>query len=152
MTSKEFSENFGESTIKVIILGILTFGIYFFIWLSERRRGWKDLAGKEVFNKNLLIAAAICSGLSSYLSIIQIALYGRVHGTDIFSVSYSILMIVISWKIGNWFELYCAKEFKVDLKVNKILLILFNIFYLNYLFNTLPRRAEKQQLLHGYTN
>ena len=38
MTAKEFSQNFGESTIKVIILGVVTFGIYFFIWIAERRK------------------------------------------------------------------------------------------------------------------
>lgn len=149
MTAKEFSDTFGESTIKVIILGIVTFGIYFFIWIAERRRELNKLAGQEIFNNNLLIAAAIFSGLSTFLSMVQIAMTGDTSVSDIFSFVYSILIVVIAWKLGKWFELYCAKEFKVDVKVNKFLLIIFNIFYLNYLFNVLSEHAEKQQLLRG---
>ncbi len=147
MTPKQFSEIFGDSTIKVIILGLLTAGIYFFIWIAERKRQWDKLAGKEVFNENLLISAAIASGLSTFFSMSQIAGYNDASMANIFSFIYSILMVVIAWKIGVWFELYCAKEFKVDIKVNKILLIIFNIFYINYLFNTLPFEAEKELLL-----
>jgi hypothetical protein len=143
MTAKEFSQNFGESTIKVIILGVVTFGIYFFIWIAERRKELNTLAEQEIFNNNLLIAAAICSGMSTFLSTIQIALTGNTGSSNMFSLGYSILMIIISWKIGKWFELYCTKEFKIDLKVNKFLLVFFNIFYLNYLFNTLSVRVEK---------
>lgn len=53
MTAKEFSQNFGESTIKVIILGVVTFGIYFFIWIAERRKELNTLAEQEIFNNNI---------------------------------------------------------------------------------------------------
>jgi hypothetical protein len=131
MNAKEFYNEFSESTIKVIILGAVTYGVYYFIWIAERRRKMNELAGYEIFNYKLLVAAAICSGLSSFITLTT----GFI--SDPFQWNYGILIILIIWKIGAWFESYCANEYNIDIKMNKFFLFVGNIFYLNYLINKL---------------
>jgi len=157
MTPKQFSENFGESMATLIILTIISAGIYPIKWLAERYKEWNELAGKKIYNNQLFIAVIICQGLSIiFPSIGNLFFVDTVTpGTSTISIANTffifgklsiriggVLMIIIAWKIGKWFESYCEKEFKLNIKVNKILLILFNIFYLNYLFLKLPILAN----------
>lgn len=144
-TLSSLKDKFGEGTLKLILLGIFTFGIYFFIWLAERRKAMDELAGKEVFDVKLMIAAALASGFSTLFTVVSAAMNS--HWIDPFSLIYGILFIVISFKVATFFELYIAKEFKIDVKFNKFLLILFNIMYLNYKINELPKIEEKANLL-----
>ncbi len=133
MDALRFKEEFGESTLQLFLLGTLSFGIYYFIWLAERRKPLNELANFDIYDKNLLIFAAIFNGLPALLSSMNnpsllIFIY-------LLEIAYSVLIIVITWKIGKWFEGFANRWWGVEIKANGFLLVLFNIFYVNYLFN-----------------
>lgn len=146
---KELSEKFGEKTSIMVILSIFTFGIYYFVWLSERRKEINKIAGAEIINNKMVISAALCAGLSIILQTIILAIDGDFPIDILFNSAYSILIIMIAWNIGRWLELYVAQEYKIDLKVNKILIILFNLLYINYLFNDLTNIEAKYNALRS---
>ena len=146
---KELSEKFGEKTSIMVILSIFTFGIYYFVWLSERRKEINKIAGTEIINNKMVIAAALCAGLSIILQTIILTIDGDFPIDIFFNFAYSILIIMIAWNIGRWLELYVAQEYKIDLKVNKILIILFNLLYINYLFNDLTNIEAKYNALRS---
>ncbi len=142
MTPYEFKEEFGDSTTRVVLLGMVTFGIYYFIWLAERRKPMNNLAGKEIYDKNMLIFAAIFGGLTGILAPMKFT------GVEIlivwFNIGYSILMIIMAWKIGVWFENYSLAQWGIKLKASRFLLVIFNIFYVNYLINRIVQLYEQQ--------
>jgi len=143
MTPMEFKEEFGDSTTRVVLLGMVTFGIYYFIWLAERRKPMNRLAEKEIYDKNMLIFAAVFGGLTSILAPMNVA------GVEIlivwFNIAYSVLMIVMAWKIGAWLEKYSLYNWGIKLKASRFLLIIFNIFYVNYLINKVASLDEQQK-------
>lgn len=139
MNPMELKKEFGESTLKVVILAIISYGIYYFIWIADRRKKLNELAGKEVFNFNLLIAAAVCLGLSFFIAIIRLYSAGDTGYSIIFSIAYGILIIIIAWNIASFLELYLSQNYKIDVKLNKVLVVIFNIFYINYYFNNLDK-------------
>lgn len=133
MGVREFREEFAEDTAKVVLLGMVTLGIYWFIWLSERRKPMNKLSDKEIYNKSLMIYAAISSGISTLLASYNAA--SMAIFVALFNLIYNVLMIVIAWKIGLWLESFSFSEWKIEVKANRFLLIIFNIFYVNYLIN-----------------
>ncbi len=143
MTPMEFKEEFGDSTTRVVLLGMVTFGIYYFIWLAERRKPMNRLAEKEIYDKNMLIFTAVFGGLTSILAPLNVA------GVEIlivwFNVAYSVLMIVMAWKIGVWLEQYSFYQWGIKLKASRFLLVIFNIFYVNYLINRIAELDAQQK-------
>ncbi len=143
MTPREFKEEFGDSTTRVVLLGMVTFGIYYFIWLAERRKPMNRLAEKEIYDKNMLIFAAVFGGLTSMLAPISVA------GVEIlivwFNIAYSVLIIVMAWKIGVWLEQYSFYQWGIKLKASRFLFVIFNIFYVNYLINKIALLDEQQK-------
>ncbi len=133
INAKEFSEEFGESTTKLVALGFLTFGIYYFIWLAERRKPLNRIANREIYDYNLLIYAAICGGLPAVIS--SLNLTPLIPVIFLLEITYSLLMIIISWKLGKWLEVYARNSWHTDWRANGFLLVIFNIFYVNYLIN-----------------
>ncbi len=133
MTPKEFCQEFGYSTTMVVLLGMVTFGIYYFIWLAERRKPMNDIAQKEIYDKNMLIFAAVFGGLTSMLAPVNIP--GIAILIVWFNIAYSVLMIVMAWKIGVWLENYSLNQWGIKIKASRFLLVIFNIFYVNYLIN-----------------
>jgi hypothetical protein len=137
MTINELKDEFGESTGKLVILVIATLGIYYFIWFAQRRKKFNELAGEKVFSFNLLLAAAVCTALSDILTQVQSAMTGDTGYSDIFSFTYGILVCVISWKIASFLEVYLSQNHKIDIKLNRFLVVILNLFYINYYFNNL---------------
>lgn len=148
MRLSELKNEFGENTGRLILLGIVTFGIYFFIWLVRREKKFDELAGEKVYDPNLMIAAAVCTGLSSAIDRITdsgiVALIG-----DLASIAYGVLFVIIAFKIARFLELYIAKTSKIDVHLNRFLLVIFNIFYVNYFFNSLDVVEAKHNALKG---
>jgi hypothetical protein len=144
MTAQEFQEEFGESTLRLFLLGFLTFGIYYFIWFADKRRGMNKLANREIYDANLLIYAAICSGLPFVLNSLHIVITAPF--ILISELVYSIIMLMIAWKVGKWFDEFSKRWWGIDLKVNSILLVIVNIFYLNYLINKAAQMEKSKNL------
>ncbi len=137
-----FVKEFGEPTLQVIVLGFLTFGVYYFIWIAERRKKLNEIANKEIFDKNFLIYAAICSGLPGIFASLHIRLI--MPAILILQIAYSAFMIAISWQMGKWLEEYANTQWGIELRVNTFLLLFFNILYVNYLINKIADMEIKE--------
>jgi len=66
---------------------------------------------------------------------------------DPFSIVYGIMFVVIAFRIANFFELYIAKVYKINVRFNRFLLIIFNVIYVNYKINDLPNIVRKEEYL-----
>ncbi len=142
MTPSEFQKQFGDSTIRVVLLGMFTFGIYYFIWLAERRKPMNELASREIYDHNMLIFAAVFGGLTTMLTSVNIPAVAIL--IIWFDVAYSVIMVIIAWKIGVWLEEYSKHKWLIELKASRFLLVIFNIFYVNYLINKIAEIDRKQ--------
>jgi hypothetical protein len=153
----EFKEKLKpENTLLFVVYSILSGSIYSLIWLTEKKRIFEAMSktGIEVIDKTLIIAAAICYGdifALLIMAIIGVEEYSHI-GQTMFALFYfagTAILIVIAFKCANVLEKFISSKFKVNLRLNRILLLLFSLFYINYIMNNIDTVIEKQKTLEN---
>jgi len=136
---KEFQENINIKTSKLVLLSIVTGGIYPILWLFKNYRYFDEVTEVKTANSDYIIWLAVCTGLVhvSYIGVL-------------FSLASGILYLVWAYRAKSALENYAAKC-RVDLKMNGIYVFLFNIFYINYCINKLPELEKKYKNLNQST-
>lgn len=136
-------------TLNMVLLAIVTAGGYFILWLTERYKIFNRIAGKEIVSRNFIIWVAALMGLSIYLDIAATEAEGLQALSSLVDLAWGIMLIVMSFKTAEAMELYFAKNFQAQVKFNKFYLIIFNIYYINYMINALDDIERKHEMLTG---
>ncbi len=140
------TDKIGMKTWHVLALGMVTFGIYYIIWLLDRYKVFNEMANSEIISRNFIVSIAILMGISLLLGSLgdpTIALFA-----SLIDLAWGIMLIMMSFKVSKTMEDFYAQKFKLDLKFNKFYLVLFNIFYINYCVNELVEIERKESFLN----
>lgn len=140
-----------EKTLKMVLLGSVTFGIYYVMWLMERYKGFNRLAGREIVSRNFILGIVVLMGIS-----IIVDLVGTEAGSEfvvglsaLIDLAYGVMCIIIAFRVSKAMEMYFAEHYRADIKFNAVYLVLFNLFYINYTINDWDQMVQKKRVIHG---
>lgn len=137
--SKEFKK---ISVIWIVVLTLLTFGIYIPIWFLKQREAINNLHSQEKLDKNIFIVMLVLFGAVIIVSFFQIGLLagGNVANdidmiTTVLNLIPSLILLWQIFKVRRIFIDHFNDYLKKDFEVSGLLTFLFNIMYFQYLIN-----------------
>jgi hypothetical protein len=130
MEIMDMKKELAEKTIVLLPLTIVTGLFYYVIWFLERYKTFNKIAKEEIISRNYIIGMAVLLGLH-YLAIIMTDYGGP------FVLFFLVVVIASSFRIATALEQHYKSKLNQELKFNRTLLVIFNIFYINYFFNGL---------------
>lgn len=130
------------STIKLILLSFITFGIYWYIWLWKLITDVNKLYPQKRIHRlgwfEVLISLDIASYIMQYKGI-QINLI--LNAADL---SWIIVQLILAIQILKNIENYVKHEFSINIKHSTIGWLFFGCFYINYKINRLAYTIRKE--------
>jgi len=138
-----------QSTLKFIILSIITLGTYIYMWGYKNTDDFvKEMNGANL-SKNFFIFLGFTNFVNTIIYYILTNPYIIKENTQVMLIYISLMFFLIDlyycFKIRNLLINYVAINFKFKLKVNCLLVFLFSYFYINYKFNTLEKQYLKNK-------
>lgn len=137
MEIMDMKNKLGEKTASMLLLTIVTGLFYYVIWFLERYKTFNKMAKEEIITRNCVLGMAILLGIH-YLAIIMTNYGGP------FVLLFLVVIIAFSFRIATALEQYYESELNQTLKFNRALLIVFNVFYINYFFMGLEKVEPRQ--------
>jgi hypothetical protein len=137
MNIMEMKQELGEKTAGMLLLTIVTGLFYYVIWFLERYKTFNKIAKEEIISRNYVIGMAVLLGLH-YLAIIMTDYGGP------FVLLFLVVVIAPCFRIAAALEQHYTSELNAELKFNRALLVIFNIFYIAYFFNGLSKVEPMQ--------
>lgn len=143
----DLHEQVNMTTGKLVLLTVLTMGIYPVLWVAKTNDQIKKVSNTEVVSESYPIWMAGCAGWA--------AVFASAHNNDanmfglLFNLALAVLYVIWAFKAKAVIENYVVSTFRVDPGLNNAYAIIFNIFYICYCINDLPEAQKKQQLLSG---
>lgn len=126
----------GQSTWAMVLLSIVTIGFYLPFWLFERYKVFNEIAGQEIISRSYvvwtLIVGTVAEGCVSAGNLLLFDFENEKMAeyfwsmSDILNFAFAIMCIMAAFKIGK------VLEDKSGIKLNKILLVIFNLFYIHH--------------------
>ena len=137
----ELQETINTTTLKLVLLAIVTGGIYLLLWMYRHCANIEQITKSKIAGETFFIWAAVLCGLGS--------LFQTIDGDaseigSIFMFAYSVLIIVWAFKARKALEQYAVSH-KIFLKMGTLYTILFSVIYINYCINKLPEIQWQQQ-------
>jgi len=146
-------EEINLGTWNFVLLTTLSGGIYGYIWLILNtpiiEKETESKIANSIYLKSIIIFAGLYNIATITITTQNIALLqsGNHH---IISLPYFLgfiapaLLIIWSYKARSAISNYSLKKLGVNININPIWTFIFNIYYINYCINSLPRIKEKQ--------
>jgi len=139
---------FNEKTFNFFILNAITFNIYLVFWLVERYKIFNQMAGRTIVSRTMLIVLLVLITLPSEILASYILDYGVGGGLYfllyILAMAWLVPYYMIVFSISKTMQFFYLDKFGVDLKFNTFYLILFGLFYINYMINDLEMVEQKE--------
>lgn len=129
------------STGMLVLLQLITLGIYPVIWLYKHMKVVNEIVGAEMISEMFLTVQIILTILN------LICLFSGFGG--LFGLIAGIIWIVWAFKARTILVNYAAKQLNVDLRTNGVWVFFFTLFYINYCINDLPNVASRQTALRA---
>ncbi len=128
------------STIKLVLLSILTLGFYWYVWLWKLITDINKLYPTKYIHRCKWFAALILTEcLSIYMNIKGIQESFIINGAD---VIWNIIHLLLALQILKNIENYVKNEFDLDIKHNPLGWLFFGCFYINAKINRLPQSIK----------
>ena len=135
-------------------MSLITGGIYPTLWIQKHCSSIERITKAKIADETFIIWLAVCLGLNYTL-----AYWGTELGLepglalrrieDLAGLAWLGLLIYWSFKARNALQEYALTELRIDLKMNVLYTVLFDIFYINYCINDLPEEYRRQQVLNS---
>ncbi|OCG00812.1 DUF4234 domain-containing protein [Gilliamella sp. wkB112] len=138
-TIVELKKENNLSTFKFIIWSLITIGIYQLVWVYRVNKSIKKLLGVEVKSNAYIETIIILYFAPFFIALIGVitAIFYLKNLNNI--IDYIGLFMWIEWANFARYVLtyYCLGEYNIKLKTKSFYVIIFNVFYINYLINYL---------------
>lgn len=143
----EMKDKIDTKTLNLVLLTIVTAGIYLFLWLYRSNQIISETTKVRLVDNTYIVWLAVCLGLSGAFSGTGDEVFDFVSGALV--IATNVLYIVWAFKAKKAISEYALTEHKVDLRMNAIYTFFLSAFYINYCVNDLPEEQRKQQILSG---
>jgi hypothetical protein len=140
----ELKDNINIKTINLVLLSMVTFGIYNILWLNDNYKIIDKVTKIKTADNNFIIWLATCIGLSGlFFDMADLEFpFFEIIG-NILWVAFEVLYIVWAFRAKKALQEYALNNYKIDLKMNTFYVFLFNILYINYCINELAETQPK---------
>lgn len=145
----ELKDQINTKTINLVLLAIVTAGIYPILWLYENYKIIDKETKMRTADNTYIIWIAVCAGLSGLFSGTGEEIMDVIIG--ILTIASMVLYIVWAFRAKKALQEYALNDHKIDLRMNGFYTFLFTIYYINYCINDLPEAQRKHQVLTGQT-
>lgn len=130
---------FNISTGILVLLQIVTLGIYPLVWLARRKHAANAIVGDELVSETFMVTIIVLTALSLLLI--------PTGFSSLFSLAVGIMWIVWSFKARRILQTYAATQCQTALRMNSLYTFFFTVFYVNYCINDLPHITQRQTAL-----
>ncbi|MBR7780454.1 DUF4234 domain-containing protein, partial [Undibacterium rugosum] len=143
----ELKDEIQTKTLHLILLTIITSGLYPLLWLTRHHDTFNRITKKQTINMKYIVWMAIFTGICLALrdardkSAILMFFGAYIVG--------SILFLIWAFRAKSALQNYALNTFKIDLRMNPVYTFFFTIFYINYCINDLPEVLRRQKILTG---
>jgi len=145
----DLKDAINTKTIDLVLLTIVTAGIYPLMWMFKNQGIINKITNKEFSGDKFIIWIAVCAGLSMTLQFTGEDALDVI--SQLLSLASSILFIVWAFKAKSALQEYALNTHKIDFRMKVFYTLIFNVYYINYCFNDLPESKRKQDILKGNT-
>lgn len=127
------------STLKFIFFSIVTLDIYELVWIYQTNQSINKRLGVKVKSQSYIILLSVLvtiSFLDNVLSLLELNNPFEKFNNIIDIIKY---LMFVEWSNYARYVLtyYCLGEYNLNVKTKSFYMILFNIYYINYLINFL---------------
>ncbi len=129
------------STWLLVLLDVVTIGIYPLIWMWQKREAINKEVGAVLISDTFIIVMAIMTALNLICVVTDYGSY--------FGLAAGIGWIVFGFKARKILVAYALSELKIDLRMNGFYTFLFTLFYVVYCINNLPALSDRQSMLRA---
>ena len=144
---KELPEKINTKTSRLFWLTVFTGGIYPILWLFAKYPKMDEITSIRTADDSFIISIAVCFGFGGFLSHSEFGLFSAAGTFLLFGAFF--LYVFWSFKARSALQDYAHVNFGIDLKMNKIFTVVFNVFYINYCINQLPEEQQKGHPTYG---
>jgi len=128
------------STFKLIFLSIITFGIYWYIWLWKLITDINNLYPKKyIYRFGWFAVLLFLESVAIYMRLNDIQ---SKHLFNIAEVSIYFVQLILALQILKNLENYLKNEFSLNVKHNVLGWLILGCFYINYCINRLPHKIK----------
>lgn len=141
-SASDLKDSIDTSTPALLLCSLFSAGIFMLVYLAKCQPVIEEKTQVKTANKSFVELLTVALGLSLLFS-----------GAGIEQVEKcaSMLLLACGLLIAWWSLLarkalieYALKEHQIELRLNIVWTILFNIFYINFCINDLPEQKKKQ--------
>ena len=139
---------FNETTLNFLFLNAITSNTYLVFWLIERYKIFNQMAGRTIISRTMLIVLLVLITLPSAILASYLLNYEADGGLyfllSILSIAWIVPGYMIVFSISKTMQFFYLDKFGVDLKFNTFYLVIFGLFYINYMINDLEMVEQKE--------
>lgn len=164
----ELKTQINTKTLHMVLLTLLTLGIYLIIWLVKNSQIIGKTTQTILPSPTYILWIAICHAWmwGSYaFNLLMLLFYARYYfipqGSEfllmlstftclITLLAYPILLIIWSFKAKKAIQEYVLQQLKIDMPLSNLYLVLFHLFYINYCINQIPEVVRKHEIIKGH--
>lgn len=132
---------FNMSTFLLVVLNMLTLGIFPIIWLWQKKDTVNQAVGSNLINETFLIVMAIMTALNLICVFTDMGSF--------FGLALGVGWMVYAYRARTILVNYAAKTLGADLRMNGVWTFFFTLFYVNYCINDLPNLVARQNLMRA---
>lgn len=139
---------FNETTFNFFILNAITSNTYLVFWLLERYKIFNQMAGRTIVSRTMLIVLLVLITAPSAMLASYILNYGA--GGEVYfilsilAIAWVVPYYMIVFSVSKAMQFFYLDKFGVDLKFNTFYLVIFTLFYINYIINDLEMVEQKE--------
>ncbi|MBQ8460421.1 DUF4234 domain-containing protein [bacterium] len=129
------------STLKLVILSIITFGIYWYIWLWKLITDINNIYPEKYIQRSRWFAILIALDMISLVFNIKGIQTNYICNTPNFI--WCVLQLALALQILKNIEYYTKNKFNITVKHNTFGWLFFGCFYINYKINRLSKYIKQ---------
>ena len=129
------------STLKLIILSIITLGFYWYVWLWKLITDINKLYPKKYIHRRYWFTILILLECASiYMNIKGIQSEHIINSADLL---WDIVQVALALQVLKNLEKYVKDEFDITIRHNVLGWLFFGCFYINYKINKLSQSIKR---------
>ncbi|MEI9599386.1 hypothetical protein V5030_09135 [Moellerella wisconsensis] len=150
------SKKLNITTLYFVLLTFITAGIYPVVWLYKVSKLIKSETQYLIIHPNYYLVVSALIGWTMFLGDAQLVMLmgpSAYTFSMILSKVYFIALIIWAFKAKGILQMYYLKVHGMDIKPNSFYTLIFSIYYINFLINSLPEIKEHHDLIRqAYLN
>ncbi|MFY3772419.1 MAG: DUF4234 domain-containing protein [Pseudomonadota bacterium] len=146
------SKKLNTPTLQFVLLTLLTAGLYPFIWLYKTSQLIESETQQQAIHPYYYLALLALCGWELLLGdawIVASVGEGIYEFSSVLSKICMILLIVWSFKAKRLLQIYYLKNYGIDIKPNTFYTLIFGVYYINFLINSLADIQEREMLIQA---